>query len=302
MERDFGLGRAVEAEHAHLQVGRERLRPEDLREPPGAIAPLQLHLKQPFLGMHKAQAISDVFVVLRYDLRHAVGIPLDPYLCFWSRENDTAFGLRKRRPKIEIEPGAEGEQQPQQRHPHLNPLPLAGEGMGGGGHYKPSSRKILSRSASGSGAGGRVGGSAKPESFIGLPASLREPVIGSSTEISMLRAPVWGCASACATLLTGPHGTPAASNTLIQCSVFSVRSTLSISARSASWCWLRSALVVNSGLAASSGQPSASASLTKSPSLPAAMIRFPSSVSNASNGVIEGWRAPIGPGISPVVV
>src|SRR5262245_61510635 len=41
----------------------------------------------------------------------------------------------------------------------------------GGRPHSPSSRKILSRSASRSGARGRVGGSAKADNFIGLPAS-----------------------------------------------------------------------------------------------------------------------------------
>ena len=38
-----------------------------------------------------------------------------------------------------------------------------------------SSRRIASRSASRSGAGARVGGSAKADSFIGLPASFKRP-------------------------------------------------------------------------------------------------------------------------------
>ena len=64
-KRDFGFGGAIEAEHPHLPVGRDRLGPEDFGEPAGAVAPLQLHLEQPVLGMHKAEAEGGVFVVLR---------------------------------------------------------------------------------------------------------------------------------------------------------------------------------------------------------------------------------------------
>jgi len=56
--------------------------------------------------------------------------------------------------------------------------------------HMPSSRNILARSASRSGAGSRVVGSAKAENFIGLPTSLSGPVVGSSTSMSMLRAAV----------------------------------------------------------------------------------------------------------------
>ena len=51
-----------------------------------------------------------------------------------------------------------------------------------------------------------------------------------------------------------------------------------------------------------SGRPSASQVLTKSPSLPAAMMMAPSDVAKAWNGVMVGWRAPSGPGTSPSTV
>jgi hypothetical protein len=47
---------------------------------------------------------------------------------------------------------------------------------------------MLSRSASRSGAGGRVAGSANVENFSGLPASVSVPATGSSVETTMFRA------------------------------------------------------------------------------------------------------------------
>ena len=61
----LGLGGAVEPEHAHLLVDRHCRRTEDLGEPAGAVAPHQLHLKEPVLGMGKAEAEGRVVVVLR---------------------------------------------------------------------------------------------------------------------------------------------------------------------------------------------------------------------------------------------
>ena len=51
-----------------------------------------------------------------------------------------------------------------------------------------------------------------------------------------------------------------------------------------------------------SGRPSASQILTNRLSLPAAMMIEPSDVVKAWNGVMVGWRAPSGPGISPSTV
>src|SRR6266851_5872658 len=111
-------------------------------------------------------------------------------------------------PPPQPSPASEGGSQPS---PSNNPPSLAGEGgarreaVGGWGlptpgqtndYDNPSSRRIASRSASRSGAASRVGGSAKAENFIGLPASCNGPVTGSSTATSMLRAAVCGCASA----------------------------------------------------------------------------------------------------------
>ena len=63
--RNLGLGGAIEPEHAHLRVDRHRVRPEDLGQPSGAVAPLQLHLEQPVLGMGETEAEGGVVVVLR---------------------------------------------------------------------------------------------------------------------------------------------------------------------------------------------------------------------------------------------
>ena len=95
-ERDFGLGGAIKAEDAHLSVGCHRLRPENLGEPSGAIAALQLHLQQPVLGMDKAEPKGGVRVVTSGDQRHAVGVALDPNCAFGSGSDDAAVELRQR--------------------------------------------------------------------------------------------------------------------------------------------------------------------------------------------------------------
>src|SRR6266700_4093315 len=138
--------------------------------------------------MDKAEAEGDIFVVLGSDQRHAIGVPLDPDLDLWPGHHDPTIDLRQRRAEIQVEPAAEDDQQRQETGPDtaddVRPGPRA-SGLLSPPRFvrqRPSSRRILSRSASRSGAGERVGGSVKSDSCIGLPASLSGPETGSSTE------------------------------------------------------------------------------------------------------------------------
>ena len=75
--REGGRGGAIEAEHAHLRVDRHRRLAENLGEPAGAVAALQLHLEQPVLRMGEAEPEGEVVVVLGGDRRYAVGVAGD---------------------------------------------------------------------------------------------------------------------------------------------------------------------------------------------------------------------------------
>ena len=50
------FGQAIQAERAHEPVARQRRRAKDLREPPRAQPPAELHLEEPVLGMGEAEA------------------------------------------------------------------------------------------------------------------------------------------------------------------------------------------------------------------------------------------------------
>ena len=118
-----------------MPVDRHRIGPEDLGKPAGAVAPLQLHLEQPLLGMHKPEAEGEVFVVSCDDMRHSVGIPLDPDLGLWSGQHDAAIGLRQCRAKVQIGSAAESDQQQRKEAcPDPDPALPAGEGTGGRSH------------------------------------------------------------------------------------------------------------------------------------------------------------------------
>jgi len=78
--RNFRLDGAIKPEHPHLAVGRQRLPPKNLGEPAGPIAPLQLHLEQPVLGMGKAEPERGILIARSGDQRHAIGIAGDPHL------------------------------------------------------------------------------------------------------------------------------------------------------------------------------------------------------------------------------
>jgi len=83
------------------------LRPEYFRDPPGAVATLQLHLEQAFLRMDETDTKSDIFIILCSDQRDTVGITLDPDLGSWSRQHDPSVGLGQRRAEIKVEPADE---------------------------------------------------------------------------------------------------------------------------------------------------------------------------------------------------
>ncbi len=138
-ERYFRFGGTIETQHPHLPIDRQRIGSKDLGKPAGSVTPLQLHLEQPLLGMDKTEAESDVFVALRDDVRHAIGVPLDPDLGLRSGEHDAAIGLRQGRAKVQIETGAEDDQQKRKEAcPDPDPAPPRkspkGEGTGWGSH------------------------------------------------------------------------------------------------------------------------------------------------------------------------
>ena len=113
-KRELGLGGAIEAEDAHLPVGRRRLRPEDLGEPSRTITALQLHLEEAVLGMDEAEAEGGILVIAGGDQRHAVGIAVDADLGFQPGEDEAAAGLRQGRQQIKSDPAAEDHEQRQQ--------------------------------------------------------------------------------------------------------------------------------------------------------------------------------------------
>ena len=86
---------AVKAEHPRLPVRRYRLGPENLGEPSGAVTPLQLHLEQPLLGVHKSEAEGEILIVLRNDPRHPIGIPFDPDLGLRAGQQNAPINLRQ---------------------------------------------------------------------------------------------------------------------------------------------------------------------------------------------------------------
>ena len=85
--------------------------------------------------MHKTEAEGEVLVVSCDDMRHSVGIPLDPDLGLWSGQHDAAIGLRQGRAKVQIESATDGDQQQRKEAcPDPDPAAPAGKGIGGGSH------------------------------------------------------------------------------------------------------------------------------------------------------------------------
>ena len=72
--REGRLSQAVKAEHPHLRVGANQLRPEDLRQPAGAVTPHRLHLEKAVLRMRKAEAEGGIRIIARGDQRDPIGI------------------------------------------------------------------------------------------------------------------------------------------------------------------------------------------------------------------------------------
>ena len=182
--------------------------------------------------MDKAEAEGGVVIVRGGDRRHAVGVAGDrdprpsahaPRSGRWSAARTSAGRDSTRRRATSTNATKPARSSGSCPHPTL---PRAGGWEWADTRRAASTARVRAGSGRGRrrdrGPGSRVGGSAKADNFIGLPASLSGPVIGSSTAINMLRAAVCGWAKAWAMLLTGPHGTPAASSTAIQCSVLSV--------------------------------------------------------------------------------
>src|SRR5262249_21663094 len=104
------------AEDTHLPVNRESLPSEDLGEPPGTVAALQLHLEQAVLGMNKTKPKGGVLVVLGTYHRDPVGVALDADFSLRSGHDEPPSGLRQRRKEIEDEPPAKDDQQRKQAY------------------------------------------------------------------------------------------------------------------------------------------------------------------------------------------
>ena len=93
--REGGLGQAVEAEHPHLPVDADRLLPENLGQPAGAVAPHRLHLEQAVLGMRETEAERGVRVIGGGDQRDPVGIARDRHRRAEPGDRDPALDLRQ---------------------------------------------------------------------------------------------------------------------------------------------------------------------------------------------------------------
>ncbi len=111
---EFRLGQAIEAENAHLPVGRDRRLAEDLGKPAGAVAPHHLHLEQAVLGMREAEPEGGILVVRRGDQWHAVGIARDRDDALQALHRDRPVELRQRRAEIEVEAARKQQRQQQQ--------------------------------------------------------------------------------------------------------------------------------------------------------------------------------------------
>ncbi len=119
-ERQPGLGRPVQPQHPHLPVDAQRPRPENLSEPPRAVAPLHLHLEQPVLGVGKTEAEGGILVTPGGDQRDPIRIARNPHLAGQPRHHDAPVELRQRGEQVEIT-AARDDQHQQQRAAERSP-------------------------------------------------------------------------------------------------------------------------------------------------------------------------------------
>ena len=93
---EAAFGQPAQPEDAHEAVGGEGPRPQNLRQPPGAQAALELHLPQPVLGVNEAEGEIGVAVGARADAHHAVAVAGDLDRRGEPRQHHHAPGLGQR--------------------------------------------------------------------------------------------------------------------------------------------------------------------------------------------------------------
>ncbi len=99
------LRRASESDRAEKAVLRERGCAENLREAPVADAPLQLHLPEPVLRVHVAEAEERVQLVRGVDVRNRVGVADDVDRRREPQDGQRAVDLRQRSAQIMVTAG-----------------------------------------------------------------------------------------------------------------------------------------------------------------------------------------------------